>query len=719
MLTKIKKRCIISLSKILGKNLKGCVVKMLRTSFSTKGEWDLPKKSKTRNRFCAKLISGAVSAMMVLSMVPVGMTFADNATAKLEGTTYTVSVTGDTLDKTTFAEADKNSTVTKVQFEAGSAVNTINADAFKDLTALEEIDFSGATKLKEFNLNNAAASTSTLKKVTMPSTTGLRGAACTVTSTFFNGGFDKLEEILFLANSNFTTIEANAFENLAALNRVALSNKTTKIELSAFSGCTSLSDIDISNVELIGPSAFANCSALTSITLNDKVTAIDEQTFAGCTKLESINCGKVEEIKTKAFNGCKSLNSIDCKNVKTIGQEAFSGCEALADLNIPKSVTAIDASAFNGCKALANVSFDKDSQLTEIQDSTFANCTALDNVVLPETVEKIGQNAFSHCNALKRMDLSKNNKLTTIAQQAFSTCIALKEVYIPKSTTAIETNAFEYCAELAQVAFEAGANLNIPEKAFENSDKIAEVINLPTPATENYNNKAAFPAKTKYYQTLDEKKPQTIDAKSNPIEGSWTGIIAADANLAETKLQIKEVSQNEYTENVNNIIDKYEESVVLNLSLVDNNTNPVDVKEVTVTLKFNEKLPNTIEKILHEKADGTIEELEIISKDDNSITFKTTSFSNFIFAGEEKSTPAPSQPEQGNSTSNNDTSAAKAEDNKEAVNKEAAKVAAQKGTSTSKAVKTGDNSVMVASGLAIIMLSAIGCWLFITKKVKD
>ena len=690
--------------------MKGCVVKMLRTSFSTKGEWDPPKKSKTHNRFCAKLISGAVSAMMVLSMVPVGMTSATTALAKLEGTTYTILKTGDTLEASSFGDdAGEKNKVTRVVFENESGVTTINDGAFKDLTSLEEIDFSNATKLTPFELNKAGANKDTLKTVIMPN----GGSIDTISDTLFTG-CTALETIVFPEKSPVTTIAAGAFKDLTALKNInipanvtkidnstfegcktletlALPKKVTEIGSSAFSGCKSLNNIDISNVESIGASAFANCSALTNINLNAKVDTIADSIFEGCAKLECI---------------------VIPESVTTIGKNAFSGCKALAGLNIPKAVATIDTNAFDGCKALANVSFDKESKLDTINDSVFKDCQSLDNVVLPENVVTIKENAFSNCDSLKIMNLSKNKKLKTIAQQAFSDCDALKEVYIPNSVETIEANAFDSCVALARVAFEAGAKVDIPNNAFNKSENITEVINLPSESSSSAGaNKNAFAAcaNVKYYNSY---KDDGTAFKTEGFEGSWNGIVGSDS----ANLTASELPQNKYYDAIKNFTNKYEESVVLNLSLVDGTNNPVEeVKEVYITLKFNDKLPNTIEKVFHEKADGNIEELEVqFSSDKQSIIFKTTSFSNFILVGKEKSTPAPAQPEQGSSTSNNETSAAKAEDNKEA-----SKVAAKKGTSTSKAVKTGDNSVMVASGLAIIMLSAIGCWLFITKKVKD
>ncbi|MDD7180907.1 MAG: leucine-rich repeat domain-containing protein [Bacilli bacterium] len=67
-------------------------------------------------------------------------------------------------------------------------------------------------------------------------------------------------------------------------------NRGTSIGNNAFSGCSSLTSINIPNsVTSIGVSAFKNCTSLTNIVIPNSVTSIGDNAFDGCSKL-TIHC---------------------------------------------------------------------------------------------------------------------------------------------------------------------------------------------------------------------------------------------------------------------------------------------------------------------------------------------------------------------------------------------------------------------------------------------
>ena len=73
------------------------------------------------------------------------------------------------------------------------------------------------------------------------------------------------------------------------LTSVTLSN-VTSIGGGAFSGCTSLSGVNIpSTVTEIGDSAFSGCTSLTSVDIPSSVTDIAARVFAGCSNLSTVN----------------------------------------------------------------------------------------------------------------------------------------------------------------------------------------------------------------------------------------------------------------------------------------------------------------------------------------------------------------------------------------------------------------------------------------------
>ena len=83
----------------------------------------------------------------------------------------------------------------------------------------------------------------------------------------------------------------------------------TKLRISVFEYCTSLTSIDLPNVTSIGNYTFYSCTSLTSIDLPN-VTSIGDSAFSGCTSLTSIDLPKVTSIGNYAFSSCSKLTAI-------------------------------------------------------------------------------------------------------------------------------------------------------------------------------------------------------------------------------------------------------------------------------------------------------------------------------------------------------------------------------------------------------------------------
>ena len=132
----------------------------------------------------------------------------------------------------------------------------------------------------------------------------------------------------------------------------------TKIYSSTFSGCSSLTSVNIpSSVTEIGESAFECCTSLTSVNIPSSVTEIGGSTFSGCSSLTSVNIpSSVTVIRNHAFSSCTSLTSVNIpSSVIYIGYNAFDGCTSLTSVNIPSSVTAIGYQAFKDCNSLKSI----------------------------------------------------------------------------------------------------------------------------------------------------------------------------------------------------------------------------------------------------------------------------------------------------------------------------------------------------------------------------
>lgn len=160
-----------------------------------------------------------------------------------------------------------------------------------------------------------------------------------------------------------------------------LPSSTQKIGVSAFNGCTRLTQIASassyfstengvlysrdkrtliacpagktgsltvpSHVRIIGTYAFAN-SSLKKIKLPASLEKIEYCAFQFCSNLRSITIpGTVKEISNAAFWKCTSLFSVYLKTgTKTIGRNAFYGCSHLHKFKVSPTVTNIHSTAF-------------------------------------------------------------------------------------------------------------------------------------------------------------------------------------------------------------------------------------------------------------------------------------------------------------------------------------------------------------------------------------
>ncbi|MBO5343224.1 MAG: leucine-rich repeat protein, partial [Ruminococcus sp.] len=102
--------------------------------------------------------------------------------------------------------------------------------------------------------------------------------------------------------------------------KVVVEKGVTGIEVAAFSYCTNLKSVTISDdIMYIGPYAFCGCTSLESIVIPDGVTDIEYSTFRDCINLTSVTLPEsIIEIGHSAFEGCEKLASITLKNPECV-----------------------------------------------------------------------------------------------------------------------------------------------------------------------------------------------------------------------------------------------------------------------------------------------------------------------------------------------------------------------------------------------------------------
>lgn len=161
-------------------------------------------------------------------------------------------------------------------------------------------------------------------------------------------------------------IGKNAFENCSELNRVVFAGSSvTDIEDSAFSGCSSLQDVELRGIKHVGEQAFSYCKALIRVCLRG-----------------AAHIGK------RAFSGCQALSHLELDGVEYIGHRAFSDCPVLGPaVTIPGSCRRMSSYAFswhkNTTSALKTLRVPQDTMLFRPDDAILFN---QGSEVIPEIV---------------------------------------------------------------------------------------------------------------------------------------------------------------------------------------------------------------------------------------------------------------------------------------------------------------------------------------------
>lgn len=260
-----------------------------------------------------------------------------------------------------------------------------------------------------------------------------------------------------------------------------------------------------SGVQNISAGAFSGCTALEKLSISDTVAQIDLNAFDGCTALAEFEVaadnkafssdGGVLFSADKKLLRCPVGKSADCtvpSGTVAIAGGAFKDCSKLESLVIPDSVTAIGKSAFENCVALKRITLPK--SITKLEALTFSGCAALAEITLPDGLKALGEKVFSGCAALKSVKIPA--EVTVIPTEAFSGCVSLESITIPKSVSHINEHAFDGCTALkkvdylgsytdwSQVTKETGNNvLDNAEKSFTRTDhehKYTDTVIPPT-----------------------------------------------------------------------------------------------------------------------------------------------------------------------------------------------------------------------------------------------
>lgn len=319
------------------------------------------------------------------------------------------------------------------------------------------------------------------------------------------------EEISY-SGSNYvvTTFGEDSFKDCNMLTSITISKNIIKFGYHAFSGCTGLEAVYISDlaawcninvdwlflhdiastspisyakhlflngneiidleipegVEKIGSCCFLGCSSLSSVTIPNSIKSIGHGAFAGCSGLTSVYISDIAAW-CDIFFGDGASDLYNNSNPLTTANHLFLNGEEIKEIDIPNSVSSISNYAFYGFNNLKKITIP--NSVTSIGGHAFEGCSSITNISLHPNIESIGSHAFADCSNLSSVTLlcspstvdsdifSGCSKLTDVTLDCekvsplFSDMASIERITFGKAVNTIEKNAFQNCSGLSSI----------------------------------------------------------------------------------------------------------------------------------------------------------------------------------------------------------------------------------------------------------------------------
>lgn len=246
----------------------------------------------------------------------------------------------------------------------------------------------------------------------------------------------------------------------------------TELQTNCFSGCTSLTELnlaDLAQLQTVGAGAFEGCTSLETVQLPACVTTLGDGAFRSCTGLKSIAAAGVQEIGAEAFYNCYLLSEVNClQKTVSLGDRSFYACQGLTKVTLPETLAQIGESCFANCTAVTDVALN--GTLTAISRYCFGGCRELRRISFggqqKETLRVIGVGAFTSCVSLENLDLDTLTNLTYLGAQAFANCANLVRIRFPEQLQALPDGCFSGCTNLSVVRLYATSVMELGEAVF-------------------------------------------------------------------------------------------------------------------------------------------------------------------------------------------------------------------------------------------------------------
>ncbi|MDE7079601.1 MAG: leucine-rich repeat domain-containing protein [Clostridia bacterium] len=244
-------------------------------------------------------------------------------------------------------------------------------------------------------------------------------------------------------------IPAGAFSGCKALRDIVIPDSVTLIGEKAFYNCSSLkfsfsrenySDEEENTIDKeifympsglleIGANAFENCTALIGAHFNKALEKVGDEAFYRATAFTELTFDEdceLASIGNSAFQSTRLRSNanelLEFPHLTTIGDKAFADITTnFTQFKFPATIKSVGANAFMNNTSLATVHFAEGVELETMGEGVFQDCTYLSTIELPESIKEIPAKAFMGCTRLLyNSDFKIGKNVEKIGEGAFA-----------------------------------------------------------------------------------------------------------------------------------------------------------------------------------------------------------------------------------------------------------------------------------------------------------